>query len=313
MRRPPARAAALGGPVSGRLTTYLMALATVVLWGASFPLSKAALASVGPTSLAFLRWAISAAALLGWLAWGRRGQADPPRFADAANLWRREWRTVAWMALVGIAAYYWLQNTALRHTTAINAGMLSNLTPLFTVLIAAFMLRERLHLLEWLAAAMAFAGALLVSQGSGHLALGGPGLVGDLLLVVAGLLGALYSIDGKRLAEGYSATVTMALVAAAGAAMLLPLALLEGLRLDLPLPVWGDLLLLGLGAGALANLWWLAILARMKASRAALVLFLIPVFSTALSVVMLHEPITPTVIVGACLVLAGVMVVQRKG
>ena len=78
-------------------------------------------------------------------------------------------------------------------------------------------------------------------------------------MVIAGLLGAIYSIDGKRLAENYSATVITMLVATIGALFLLPLALLEGLRLDLPLPIWVNLLLLGLGAGALANLWWLKI------------------------------------------------------
>ncbi len=285
-----------------------MAVATVTLWGASFPLSKAALATVGPISLAFLRWAISAMALIGWLSWSQAGRS---RLSGTAGLLKQEWRALAWMALVGIAAYYWLQNTAMRYTTAINAGMLSNLTPLFTVLIATFMLREKLRLAEWIAAGAAFAGALLVSQGSGHLALGGAGLTGDLLMVAAGLLGAIYSIAGKRLAESHSATVIMMLVAALGALYLLPLALLEGLRLDLPLPIWGNLLLLGLGAGALANLWWLTILARMKASRAALILFLIPVISTALSIVILNEPITPTIIMGAILVLAGVMIVQR--
>lgn len=295
--------------MSRKLSTYLMALATVTLWGASFPLSKAALATVGPTSLAFLRWAISAGVLIGWVSWSQRGQARP---GAARILLHHEWRAVAWMGLIGIAAYYWLQNTAMRYTTAINAGMLSNLTPLFTVLIATFMLREKLRLVEWIAAGAAFAGALLVSQGSGHLMLGGAGLTGDLLMVIAGLLGAIYSIDGKRLAENYSATVITMLVATIGALFLLPLALLEGLRLDLPLPIWVNLLLLGLGAGALANLWWLKILARMKASRAALILFLIPVISTALSVVILNEPITPTIIMGAILVLAGVMAVQRR-
>lgn len=299
-------------PMSKKLTLYLMAATTVILWGASFPLTKAALSYVGPTSLAFLRWTISAVALIGWLAWNQRGQSSRAGIGTATALLQQEWRKIAWVALVGITMYYWLQNTAMRHTTAINAGVLSNLTPVFILPVAAITLRERLRAPEWIAVAAAFTGAALVSQGAGHLTLGGPGLIGDLLMVIAGLCGALYSIDGKRLAEKYPAVAVTTGVATAGALFLLPLALLEGLRLDLPLTIWGVLLALGLGAGALANLWWLVILARMPASRAALALFLIPVVSATLSVALLHEPLTPTIVAGGVLVLAGVMIVQRK-
>ena len=43
-----------------RLLLYLMVLGTVVLWGGSFPLTKIALDSLGPSSIAFLRWTVSA-------------------------------------------------------------------------------------------------------------------------------------------------------------------------------------------------------------------------------------------------------------
>ena len=113
----------------------------------------------------------------------------------------------------------------------------------------------------------AFVGAALVSQGSGHLTLSGSGLAGDLMMVVATFFGALYSIGGKGLTERYPADVVMTAIAAAGALFLLPLALWEGLSLALPAGIWAALVLLGLGAGALANLFWLHLLSRMPASR----------------------------------------------
>lgn len=288
-----------------------MALSTVFLWGASFPLTKAALAYTGPTAIAFLRWAISALALLGWLAWQQRRRTPGPGLRSAGDLLRYEWHTLAWVALTGIALFYFLENLALRYTTATNAGVLANLTSVFMVFIGASLLRERLSGLEWGALGAALLGAVLVSQGAGHLVLGGPGLLGDGLMVIASFFGAVYSIGGKRLAERYPAAVVTTLVAASGALMLLPLALLEGLRLNLPWHMWGFLLLLGLGSGALANLWWLMLLARTRASRAALILFLIPVISAALSVTLLGEPLTLTTVGGAALVLVGMFVVQQ--
>lgn len=293
-----------------RLSLYAMALGTVTLWGASFPLTKAALDYTGPTAIAFLRWIISALFLVGWLALpGRKAPAAGLRAMQ--RLLAARWRTVLWVALVGITLFYLLENLALRYTTATNAGVLSNLTSVFMVLIGALLLRERLSLIEWLALIAAFSGSVLVSQGAGHLSLEGPGLIGDALMVTATLFGAIYSIGGKGLSERFPATVVTTAVSAAGSLFLLPLALIEGLRLDLPLAAWGALVLLGIGAGALANLWWLELLARTTASRAALVLLLIPVVSATLSVTFLQEPVTPLLVLGSALVLTGMLVAQQ--
>ena len=303
--------AATASRTGSRLVLYVMALGTVTLWGASFPLTKAALNYTGPTAIAFLRWMVSALFLVGWLALASR-RPSAPGLKTMKELLAARWRTVAWVALLGITVFYFLENLALRYTTATNAGVLSNLTSVFMVFIGALLLRERLTRVEWLALMAAFAGSVLVSQGSGHLALGGPGLIGDALMIAATVFGAVYSIGGKGLSERYPATVVTTAVAAAGALFLLPLALIEGLRLDLPLPAWGAIVLLGIGAGALANLWWLELLARTTASRAALALFLIPLVSASLSVAFLHEPMTPLLVLGSALVLAGVLAVQRR-
>ena len=308
--QPTAQPAAVARTQS-RLSLYAMALGTVTLWGASFPLTKAALNYTGPTAIAFLRWIISALFLVGWLALaGRRVPAAG--LEGLKKLLVARWRTVAWVALVGITLFYFLENLAIRYTTATNAGVLANLTSVFMVLIGALLLRERLSRLEWLALAAAFSGSVLVSQGAGHLAVRGPGLIGDALMIVATLFGAIYSIGGKGLSERYPATVVITAVSTLGALFLLPLALIEGLRLDLPLAAWGAIVLLGIGAGALANLWWLELLAMTTASRAALVLFLIPVVSATLSVTFLQEPVTPLLVLGSVLVLAGMLAVQRR-
>lgn len=300
--------------MSRRLISYLLALGTVMLWGASFPLTKAALNYLGPIGIAFLRWAISAVALVLWLAWKRR-------LPVVKQVLEQDGRTAVWVALTGITLFYFLENTALSYTTAINAGVLSNFISVFMVLIGTVWLGERLSGVEWGAMAAAFVGALLVSQGSGHLAFAGPGLFGDGLMLAASFFGALYSVGGKGLVARYSADVVMTVVATLGAILLLPLALIEGGGIGgfvaslqaLPWQAWAAVLLLGLGAGALANLWWLQLLARTDASRAALALFLIPVVSTVLSVGWLGEPLTVTILLGGLLVLAGVVIVQRSG
>jgi len=288
-----------------------MALGSVVAWGASFPISKAALAYASPTAVAFLRWAISAVLLTGWLALA--GRRNPEQgLGEAGRVLRLRGRTVAWVALTGITLFYFLQNLALGYTTATNAGVLANLTSVFMVIIAAWALHERLKPVEWAAIATAFVGSALVSQGAGHLTVGGPGLIGDLLMVLASFFGAVYSVGGKGLSERHAPTVVLTLVASMGALFLLPLALIDGLTLTMPLRAWGLILLLGAGSGALGNLMWLSLLRYTTASRAALALFLIPIISATLSVTLLGEPITPLLVAGAGLVLAAVVVAHRR-
>jgi drug/metabolite transporter (DMT)-like permease len=294
-----------------RVTLYFTALAVVTLWGASFPLTKVALDWLGPTSIAFLRWAISALALVAWLAKDRR-------LGQAIALVRHDGVTVAWIAMSGITLFYFLENAALQYTTATNAGVLANLTSVFMLLIGTFWLKERLSTVEWAALAMAFLGAALVSQGAGNLKLGSSGLRGDIMMIVATFFAAIYSIGGKRLVVTVPPDVVMAAAASVGAAFLLPLTIWEvggvaglGALFSLPLAAWIALLLLGLGAGALANIWWLRILGSTTAARAGMTLFLIPLISTTVSVLALGEPLTPLVVIGALLVLGGVGMVER--
>jgi drug/metabolite transporter (DMT)-like permease len=282
-----------------------MAAGTVFFWGASFPLTKVALQWAGPTSIAFLRWGIASALLIAWVAAQRR-------LPSAAVLMRKRGATAIWVSLTGITLFYFLENLALRYTTVINAGVLANLTAVFLALLGTFWLGERLTRAETAAIAVAFLGAALVSQGSGHLSLTTAGLKGDLLMVLATLFAALYSVGGKGLVAEYPAGVVTAVVAVLGTLMLLPLALLEGLNLNLPVPAWGALLVLGLGSSALANLWWIEILGYTDASRAGMILLLIPIVSTLTAVAFLGEALAPSVLLGGLLVLAGVVIVERK-
>jgi drug/metabolite transporter (DMT)-like permease len=282
-----------------------MAAGTVFLWGASFPLTKVALQWAGPTTIAFLRWAISSAVLIGWIA--SRGH-----LSVAGSLLRKRAATTLWVALTGITLFYFLENLALRYTTAVNAGVLANLTAVFLALLGALWLKERLTRTEAAAMVAAFVGATLVSQGSGHLSLEAGALTGDLLMVIATFFAALYSIGGKRLVAEYPPDTVMTVVSVLGTLMLLPLALWEGMNLNLPLAAWGALLVLGVGAGALANLWWMEILRHTSASRAGMVLLLIPVVSTVIAVFYLDEALPGMVLLGGMLVLAGVVVVERR-
>jgi len=158
---------------------------------------------------------------------------------------------------------------------------------------------------------VSFAGAILVSMPDGGLRLQNAHLLVDGLTLLAGLCAAIYTVHGKQLVARYSPTVVTALAIGFGAAFLLPLAVWEGLAIPRSWEVCAALLTLGLGSGALANLWWWRILQRVDAARAATFLLVVPVVSTLLAVFALKETMPGLAPLGALLVLVGVYMTQR--
>src|SRR5512138_167952 len=91
----PAAAAPPRRRAASRLVNYALGIAIAGLWGASFPMTKAALDYMGPMGIAFVRWAIAAAVLLGWVA--VRG-----KLGLTVRLARTDGLRVVWLALTGI-------------------------------------------------------------------------------------------------------------------------------------------------------------------------------------------------------------------
>src|SRR5687768_9638516 len=125
----------------------LLAFIAVVFWGISFVATKAALAEVSPVTLITSRFVISALVLLALV------RELPPR---------REWGSLALMGFIGVFVHQMLQSFALTMTSASSTGWLIGLTPIWSAVLSAIVLRERFGGWKLLGLAAGFAGALLV-------------------------------------------------------------------------------------------------------------------------------------------------------
>jgi drug/metabolite transporter (DMT)-like permease len=140
--------------------------------------------------------------------------------------------------------------------------------------------------------------------------------VGDGLLLLTGLLGALYGLLAKRvLAVDSPATVTTYAMLI-GTVLLLPAAALEGLvpavgRLDgrlLALVVF-----LGVLGGAAAFLLWTWPLSRLTPTQVAVYVNLNPVVAALLGALLLGERRSGLFLLGFAAVVAGVLLVNWPG
>ncbi len=281
-----------------RLHVYGLAMLVCTLWGTSFVLTKIALAELGPFAIAFGRWALATTVFALYLP--LTGYMSTVRQAL-----RHHWGAFAWLGLVGISLFYALQNMGLRFSTAVNVGLVINLTSVFIAILGVWWLRERLQGYAVAGVVISFLGVSLVTLQGGRVTFGHQSWLGDGLTVLAALCAAVYSVYGKQVVAQYPPAVVTGLTALFGTAFLLPLVVWEGWVWPVSPSVQGALVILGL-----ANLWWWKVLEQSDAARAGTYLFLIPIISTALAVLFLEEPFTWVTALGACLVVGGVALTQ---
>jgi drug/metabolite transporter (DMT)-like permease len=278
----------------------LGALIAVIFWGMSFVATKAALAEVSPVTLITVRFAIGAAMLLLIV------RQLPPRDA---------WPQLALMGFIGVFVHQMLQAFALRMTSAVHTGWLIGITPIWSALLAAWLVRERFGLIKIAGLVGGFAGALLVitrgDLSSSVLAL--PSTRGDLMILLSTVNWAVYSTLGhgtiRRLGPRRATSGSMLF----GALMLMPFFVVQRGWRELPHVShtgWFAILFLAIGCSGLGYLFWYGALERVEVSRVAALLYLEPLVTFATAVALLHEPVSGATVAGGILVLASVLATQ---
>lgn len=289
-------------PPAPRRASYLLLTLTAVFWGGAFVAGKVALASLGPVTVAFWRFAVGAALLVP--VWARReGFSRLPRR-------RRDWLGLAALGLVGVWGYNWFffQGLALVEPGA--AALVVTTNPALTALVSSVVLGERLSPRRVLGFALAASGALVVLSG------GDPGALLALRLGPgAGLLGlavvcwVAYVVLGRVVMRGVSPLLATAGSFVLGLPLLLLGALAEGplgSAFSSPSAAWAAVLFMGVCSSALAFLWFYEGVASLGAARASVFIYLVPAFALGLSRLLLGEAVTLPKVLGGALVVAGV-------
>lgn len=278
----------------------LAAAIAVFFWGLSFVATKAALEEVAPVTLIFLRFSIAAAVLLLIV------RELPPV---------RAWPALAGMGFVGVFVHQMLQSYALTMTSATSTGWLIGVTPIWSALLSALVLRERFGFWKVVGLVGGFAGALLVVTRGEFSArvLGRPSTAGDLLILISTVNWALYSVLGHRTIRELGPRRATSGAMLFGAAMLTPVFVVQrGWRQVPALSVtgWSAVLFLALACSAAGYLFWYGALERIEVSRVAALLYAEPLVTFSAAVLLLGEQVSGVVVAGGVLVLASVLIAQ---
>jgi drug/metabolite transporter (DMT)-like permease len=273
-------------------------LVAVCLWGLAPVATRAVVGQLAPLPLLLIRLAAASLVLLPW-AWPVFGRLRP----------RPAGRLVA-AGVLGLVGYNLPVTAGLRWLPAATAGLLLATEPVWVMLLGRLFLGERGGVRAWLGSAAALAGvAVLAGPGAVGGAGGGYRALAGTALVLAGTLSfGAYTIVLRPLSRDLGAVRATAASTVVGsvpylaAAGTLPAA---GLA-HLGPATWAELTFLALGSTVAGLLLWNVAVLAGDISRVSLLLYLEPVVSVLGAAVFLGERVTPGMLGGGALILAGV-------
>ena len=291
-------------------TNFAMAMTTVLLWAAAFPVIKVALdEGVPPVTLALVRFGIASVFFMAVLFI----LGDGIRAVRALD--RRLWAMVIAFGIIQSAVTNIAQNIGMQWTTAGLAAIIQSVGPVIAVVLAIGVLGERYTHMKALGGVMAIAGTVGIVTGGGQ-ALGEGTFLGNMLMVVTA---SAYAVGGTIAKRALRDIDTTTLMGVGTPFSLVPLAI-WALAVETPADAlaegsataWSSILFLGLVATGITMILWYRVLARVELSQLSYFVYLIPVISVVLSFVVLGETVTLVQVLFAALIILGVAVAQRE-
>lgn len=263
------------------------------LWGGSFLFMRYAVPDFGVVPLIWLRVALASVCLLPLLLLKRQFGAL-----------RQQAGALTVMSLFNSGLPFLLIAWATLSITAGLASIMNAMTPVFTALIGALWLGDRLDGRRSLGLLLGLAGVALLAADKADFRPGGSGwaIVAMLLATVCYGFAANHT---RRYLQGVPALVNATGTQLVSALVLLPPALWSWPERMPGLGPWLAALVLGVACSALAYLLFFRLIARVGASRAVTVTFLVPVFGTLWGALFLGEPVTASMLAGGAVVLLG--------
>ena len=240
--------------------------------------------------------------MLFWLAAGRRTLwflADP-------------W---IWLAGAGLGADFLLYNYGVERTAANVAGLVVNIELISTIVLAVYILRERLSSRRVLGGGMTLAGVLIVTADGLRLSdlNGSSRMLGNVLVMLAGIAWSVFAVAQRRAQIGGGLFQRLTPIFSVATLVMLPAMLRReawGVRGGvLPVVMFAILTIFGTNA-----VYWIYGRAQelIEVSVLSILLCAIPVFAVVLAYIFLNERLTVQSFVGGAVIISGIAVIATE-
>lgn len=285
-------------------------LFTVVVWGMNFPVIKLALAAMHPHVINGFRFVVSAAVLGSlYVAQGQHHEFSLRRsFA-------RHGRAIVALSLTGYLLYQLAFILGINRTTAGNAALIMAGAPLWTAVVGRVFGYETLRRGAWAGLLVILTGTVVIVLGSAAAVdLSNDTFVGNVLMLGASMLWGGYTAFSKPVLRDLPATTLIfyAVLVALPFLLLLAGANVREVDWEAVTPmVWLAIIFSGGLSTGLVIVFWSAGIRHVGASHTAAYGNIVPIVAVVGSVLMLGEAIRLVQIIGACLIVGGLVVMRR--
>jgi drug/metabolite transporter (DMT)-like permease len=289
-----------------QLRLQLLLASMVAIWCGNFIALKVCLQVMSPVGVTAFR-VVAAAALLFCIQ-----HYSPGRYAFD-KLRKQDYWLFLKLAFLGLLLNQILFISGLKFTTVAHSALVVTFGPLFTLLFAWQRGQEKLTATNLFGMMLSIGGIFWLNLDK-DMKLQTAYLAGDLLTLGGSVAFAYYTVMSKPVAAQYGTVSATAFTYLAGAFVFLPAglpALVTQPWLELS---WGVLLAffyVAVLASVLAPLIFYYALRYISASRLAALTYVQPVVTTASSVLILSEKLTLNFLLGATVVLTGILLTQR--
>jgi drug/metabolite transporter (DMT)-like permease len=269
-----------------------------VIWGIPYLFIRVAVAEVTPPVLVLARTSLGAAILLP-IALAR---------VDVRPIFRR-WRWLVAFALIEIALPWVLLGSAEQHLSSSLTGLLIAATPLVGTVFALLTGgTDRFERTGWLGLGIGLLGVLAIVGAD-------IGTSEPVAFLQVGIVAVCYAIGPAILARrlgGLPAVGVMALSLTGVALLYLPVGIAQWPATTPSTNVIASIVVLAVVCTAAAFLIFAALIAEIGPVRATVITYVNPAVAAVLGVLVLNETLTPAMIAGFVLVIAGSILATRR-
>lgn len=269
-----------------------MATLAAIFWGANFNLARPVLAEMSPYIAGASRYVLAAAVMVLIVQFKR----------DLIPL--SQWKAYLVLGVVGVFGFNLFFFLGMETSSAVNGALIMALNPLLTAALGLLILGDRPSNQQLLAFPVGIAGVAIVVLGAGAEV---TVATGDIYLLIASFNWALYNVLVKKMMPAkVSGIANTAGIMTVGAIALSVAAMGHADHVIVPsISAGAALLVMSLGGGVLAYLFWNASISHLGPSRAAIFMNLVPV-TTMVIAAFEHMPPTHVQLFGAALVIGAV-------
>jgi drug/metabolite transporter (DMT)-like permease len=225
---------------------------------------------------------------------------------------REDYAAFFWLAVLAVPLNQFLFLYGMKYTIPSNAALLYATTPVIVLVFSHFFLGESLSGLKIAGVILGFVGVTIVIFERG-LSASMEYVFGNLVIFVAVLAWAGYTVYGRTMIVKYGAIESSCLTLIGGTILFIPLGILPALRFPyetLTTANWLQIGYLAIVTSVFSYLLWYFALGRIEAGKVALFSNLQPILVTILAVTLLGQSVTGAFVLGGTLAIGGVIAAQ---